>query len=295
MESPDRVWRPGWYSQGQRADNLARAWQESIDDRGRIQAAVLRLAAVTDRGMRRVRLLSFALVVVTVVILVFAALEASVVLPAAFARPGVTLGMDYTIYMDRARSWLAEDGFYLPTQLNGPYALGSGLPPALYPPTLLVLLVPFTVLPAVLWWALPLAIIAASLWRLKPAMWAWPILAAILLLPRTWIALTYGNPSMWALAALTAGLAWAWPLAFVAVKPALAPFALLGLRRRAFWLGAAAFAVLSLPFGTMWFDYFTALTNLRNSYGIEYLFGEITIAAMLCVAKVASTRPPQAH
>ena len=35
------------------------------------------------------------------------------------------------------------------------------------------LFVPFTVLPAVLWWAIPIAVTAWAIWRLRPA----PVLA----------------------------------------------------------------------------------------------------------------------
>jgi hypothetical protein len=222
----------------------------------------------------------------TAVFLVFAALEASVVIPPAYAN-GITLGMDFTIYQDRAASWLAGDGFYYPYQLAGPYVVGAVAPPALYPPTLLYVLVPFTVLPAFLWWAIPLGVISASLWRLRPPIWTWPMLAAILCYPRTWIILVYGNPALWALAALTAGLVWKWPLAFVPLKPTLAPFALLGIRSKAFWAGVAIGLALALPFGGLWADYFTALRNARNGMGLEYLVGELPIALILVLASAA--------
>ena len=222
----------------------------------------------------------------TAVFLAFAALEASVVIPPAYAN-GITLGMDFNIYQDRAASWLAGEGFYYPYQLAGPYVVGDVAPPALYPPTLLYVLVPFTVLPAFLWWAIPLGIIFASLWRLRPPIWTWPMLAAVLCYPRTWIILVYGNPALWALAALTAGLVWKWPLAFVSLKPTLAPFALLGIRSKAFWAGVAIALALALPFGGLWADYFTALGNARNGMGLEYLVGELPIALILVLASAA--------
>ena len=67
-------------------------------------------------------------------------------------------GLDYRIYMDRAADWLEGDGFYLARQLDGPYALLSG--DALYPPISLLLFAPFTSLPAVLWWAIPIGIVS---------------------------------------------------------------------------------------------------------------------------------------
>ena len=65
-----------------------------------------------------------------------------------------------------------------------------------YPPTLLILLVPFALgLPAVLWWLIPIAIIAAALIHIRPPVWTWPIMAFTLLLPRASLAIVLGNPS----------------------------------------------------------------------------------------------------
>ena len=156
---------------------------------------------------------------------------------------------------------------------------------ALYPPTTLLLFVPFTLwIPAVLWWAIPLAVIAVAIIRVRPAWWSWPILAAVLLYPRTWIFLMYGNPAMWMLAALAAGAASGWPTPLAALKLAFAPLALIGARDPRWRLGFAILAVVSLPFGVMWLDYCRVLINAQNPFGIGYLLGELPIAAALVVA-----------
>ncbi len=248
------------------------------------------ILAVTKVEARR-RLWRFGLIAATVAILLFAAVAAAIVLPPAFTRPGVTLGMDYGIYMDRTRDWLAGNGFYAAQQLAGPYQLDQGIPPALYPPVLLYLTVPFTFLPAVLWWAVPLGIIAIALWHIHPPVETWPALAVLLLYPRTWVMLVYGNPSMWAFAALVAGLAWTWPAPLVAIKVTLGPFALVGVRRRSWWITAGVALALSVPFAAMWPDYVTAISHARNGYGLEYLIGEWPIAAVLVlVAWFRATR-----
>jgi hypothetical protein len=215
----------------------------------------------------------FAALSVTVALLVLGALEAAVVVPLAFSHSG-TIGMDFTIYLERTHSWLAGNGFYLPWQLSGPYAIGDGTYPALYPPVLLYLTVPFTMLPAVLWWAVPLGIIGWSLRRAP--WWTWPLLAALFIYPRTWLVLLYGNPSLWAFAALAAG---AGPLAML--KPTLGPFALVGIRQRAWWRWAFVGLLACVPFALMWPDYLTAVTNAKG--GLEYLLGEWPIAAVLVV------------
>jgi hypothetical protein len=215
------------------------------------------------------------LLALTAAILVFAVLEATVVLRLAFSlQGGVAVGMDYGIYMDRTHDWLAGDGFYRGRQLTGlPYEILNG--DSFYPPTMLYLLVPFALgLPALLWWLIPVAIIGAALLSLRPPMWTWPIMAFTLFLPRTAAVFVLGNPSMWMIAAMFAGVAWGWPSALLLLKPTLAPFSLLGIRRRAWWITVGVLALLSLPFGAMWLDYATALMTAQNARGLEYTMGE---------------------
>ncbi len=194
---------------------------------------------------------------------------------------GGSVGFDYLIYMERTRSWLAGNGFYLPHQLAGPYPIADG--DGLYPPVALWLFVPFTVLPGVLWWAVPTVIIGVSVWSLRPSCsdgscWASQRSRRE---PASHGAL--GNPSMWAYAALAAGLAFGWATPMVALKPTLGLFALIGIHRRRWWVGAAVLLGLSLPFGTMWFDYATVLLNAKQTaqHGLGYLIGEWPAAAAL--------------
>ena len=215
------------------------------------------------------------LLALTGAILTFAVLDAALILPLSFSyQGGAAVGMDYGIYMDRTHDWLAGDGFYTNRQLTGlPYEIQNG--DSFYPPTLLYLLVPFALgLPAVLWWLIPVAIIAAALVRIRPPTWAWPIMAFVLLLPRTPVVLVLGNPSLWMIAAAFAGVAWGWPAVLLVLKPTLAPFALIGIRRHSSWIALVALALLSLPFGAMWLQYGTALVNAQNARGLEYTLGE---------------------
>ena len=240
---------------------------------------------------RRLRLLRFAALASTVVILALGMLEGALTLAAAAGHPGQTLGLDLWLYLDRAHAWLAGDGFYLPRQLTtSPYVITPG--DSLYPPVLLWLLVPFTVLPPILWWVLPLAVIAFALVRLAPAWPAWPFLALVLVYPRTWEVLVYGNPSMWALAAIAAGAAWGWPSVLALVKPTLAPFALLGVRRRSWWVALGVLVVACVPLGGAWADYLRALTGATNGYGIDYVIGEWPIALVPVIARASSTTRP---
>jgi hypothetical protein len=229
----------------------------------------------------------FAAGALTIVLLVIAAWEATILF-GSIEQPELTIGMDFGIYMDRTRDWLAGQGFYLPYQLASPYAVfDSAPPPALYPPPILLITVPFALgVPALLWWGIPLAVIAASL-RGAP-WWAWPLLAALLVYPRTWIALLYGNPSLWAFAALSAGLG-----LIGAIKPTLLPFALVGFRSVRWRRFAFLAVVLALIFLPMWPDYITALRNARAPWiGDAGLVGEWPIAAVLVVVTHSSRRLP---
>jgi hypothetical protein len=249
----------------------------------------LHLPVIAPRTSRLV------LLALTGVILVFAALDATVVLPISLSyHGGVAVGMDYGIYMDRTRDWLAGDGFYRSRQLTGlPYDIQNG--DSLYPPTLLYLLVPFALgLPAILWWRIPFVIIAAALVRIRPPMWTWPVIAFVSLLPRAAPILVLGNPSIWIIAAAFAGVAWGWPSVLVLLKPTLAPFALLRVRRRSWWIGLGVLAIVSLPFGAMWLDYASALLNAQNARGLDYTLCEWPLMIAPPAAWAGNDRSTQA-
>ena len=79
---------------------------------------------------------------------------------------------------------------------------------------------------------------------------------------------------MWFVAAAFAGVAWGWPAVLMLLKPTLAPFALIGVRRRSWWIALGVLVVVSVPFGAMWLDYSTALLDAQNGRGLEYTLGE---------------------
>lgn len=241
----------------------------------------MKAASTLNVSARNDQLLRFGALAATMVLLAFGVWEGAFVWSAALGHEG-TVGLDLTMYLERTRDTLAGDGFYRARQLAGPYPIVAG--DSMYPPVLLWLLVPFVVLPAPLWWAIPLGLLGAALWRIRPTVWTWPILAAILVYPRTWEILLYGNPALWALAFLAAAFAWPAFGPFVALKLTFAPFALVGVRCRAWWIGAAVGLALCLPFGALWLDYATALLNARNTFGLIYPLGEWPIALALVAA-----------
>lgn len=258
------------------------------------RVAATRSDSTVVRGMRKVVMpprlsteLRFAALVVTGILILVAAWEASIVWPAALRNPVVPPGMDVGFYLTRTHSWLAGTGFYLPRQLTGsPYEIRDG--DALYPPPSLLLFLPWALgVPMILWWLIPLGLIALSIARARPPVAAWPLLAAILVYPRTWTVLVLGNPSLWAIAAVAAGSAWGWPAVGALLKPVFAPFAVLGFwdpaHRRGVVAACIAFSAIALVFLPMWPDYITVLSNARTDRGPEYTLGELPIAFALAI------------
>jgi len=189
-------------------------------------------------------------------------------------------GIDYSLYMEATRRWLAGGTFFQPYQLAGPYPLHMG--DVLYPPTALVLFVPFTILPAVLWWVLPLGVTAAMVWRLRPAPVSWPFLALCCFWPPFVARIVAGNPVMWAMAAVALGFAVRWAFVGVLIKPSLFPFALLGVRDRGWWIALAVALAVSIPFGAMWLDWVTAVAN--SSGGLLYSLQDVPILLLPVIA-----------
>ena len=150
------------------------------------------------------------------------------------------LGTDIRIMSELGRRWTQTGTMYLPYQLTRPYpvAVTADLrdTPALYPPAAGPLFAPLHLVPDVilwpLWWAIPLGILAWSVWRMKPAPWAWPLLALCLAAPAIPGVVVAGGTSMWIAAAVALSLRWGWTGALVLFKPTLLPFALLGARSR---------------------------------------------------------------
>jgi hypothetical protein len=198
----------------------------------------------------------------------------------AVSTRGHEAAMDFWFYRDIAIRWLADGSYYLPHQLAGePYALVP-MVDVLYPPTALVLFVPFVWLPAVLWWAIPLGVLGYVVWTYRPSPWGWVAIAACVAWPRTFGAVLFGNTDMWVAAGVAAGLRWGWPAALIVVKPTFLPLALVGVRHRSTWVVGAALALVSLPLVP---DYITAMTNLRVD-GIAYAAVSLPFAVLPLVA-----------
>ena len=234
---------------------------------------------------RRSRLTRFTLGAITIALAGLAIVEALVVVPASLTAGN--LGLDLAIYLDRAEAWLEDGSFYRQRQLAGPYVIEHG--DAMYPPVLLLLLLPMTVLPPIVWWLIPVGVVGVVYARLRPSVVAWTYLALVFCWPRTWSDILYGNPAIWGVAAIAAGTLHGWPFVGAAIKPVLAPLALLGARSPSWWVAAGLVVAISVPFGSMWSDYAKVLANARNEFGIEYVAGSLPLALAPLVAWAART------
>ena len=196
------------------------------------------------------------------------------------------IGVDYELYRDVARRWLAGGPYFEPYQLAGPYEIRAG--DVLYPPVALLLFVPFAVIggvawpvASVLWWLVPGVIVAACVVALRPRPLVWPLIALCLSNPTTLLKIWTGNPVIWSMAAMALAVVGASRFAapFVLLKPSLAPFALFGIHRRSWWAGLATLAIVSIPFGALWIDWVASVANSRGG-GVLYSALEIPILAL---------------
>ena len=197
------------------------------------------------------------------------------------------VGIDVALYRDVAARWLAGGPFYEPHQLAGPYLVAHG--DVLYPPVGLWLFVPFTVLPALLWWAIPAAVTVWAIVRVRPRPAVWPLMALCLAWPTTPLKIWTGNPVIWAMAAMSIATMYRWGAPFALLKPSLFPFALFGIRERAWWMGIGVFVSLCLPFGGLWADCVTSVLNSRGS-GPLYSVLEAPMLLLPLVAWAGRTR-----
>ncbi len=198
---------------------------------------------------------------------------------------------DETLYFRAARRWLDGGSFYSDYQLAGPYVIEKF--EILYPPTIIPLLLVFSFLPDPVWWIAPTAILAGVVLYWRPSLLGWTLILACLSVPITLAIYFWGNPSIWMAAFLALGTRWGWPSVFVLLKPQLFPFALVGIRRRSWWVALAVFALVSVAFLPMWFDWVTVLLNARGP-NASPLYGLSSVPLMMIplIARWSTRRTP---
>ena len=151
----------------------------------------------------------------------------------------------------------------------------------------------FTVLPPVLWWAIPLGAIALVIARHRPRPLALGVIALCLVNPTSISTIYWGNPGLWMAAAVALATVYGWPAVLVLLKPTLLPFALLGIRRRSWWLSVSALSVVSFLFLPMWFEYIVVVGNARPPgafNGLGYSVSQIPLLLVPVAAWLGRTR-----
>lgn len=193
-------------------------------------------------------------------------------------------------YMDASRRFLETGTPYLPWEVEGPFDYTPLT--FLHPPLALWLMVPFSFLPAILWYVVPIAIVVVLLASWRPSPLAWALVGLCVLWPRTSAMIVTGNTDMWVTALVALGLRFGFPGPFVLIKPSLAPLALAGFPRRAWWLGLAAMIVMSIPFGLLWFDWIRVVLHAPG--GLLYSLLAIPGTIFPFAAWMGRRRPSEA-
>ena len=204
----------------------------------------------------------------------------------------IPLGLDWLGYRAGFERLLATGTPYAPFELAGPF-----IPEHLdfiHPPNALVLIAPFAILPHpldyILWIAIPLAIFGYLLRRLP--WWAWPAVALLSTTNSLQYPILNGNSSLFMTAIFGLGIRFGWVVGLLAMKPTLAPLAIVGLRRsRRTLLVAGALAVvpivLTLP---LFADYLTVARNMQG-IPLTYSVSNYSLIALAALPWVAEKLP----
>jgi hypothetical protein len=187
----------------------------------------------------------------------------------------ITIASEYRTLTEATTRWLAGGPFYQPEQLAGPYGWQGDW--ILYPPPMLLLFVPLSLLPPPVWWIAPIGVTAWAIYRLRPRPLALGVIALCLANPTTISMVIWGNPAMLFVAALSLGVLYGWPAVVIFLKPTLAPFALFGSWRRSWWIALAAGIALSLAFLPMWIDYVAVVQNGIGARGLAYSLAQVPV------------------
>ena len=239
----------------------------------------VRMGTASRSGWTRVLALELSLVLLALA--VYQLVATHIERPALFASDFIDG------YLPAARRFL-ETQSHTPEQLSGPWVLN--VHSFIHPPAALPLFTAFLILPSVLWWVAPIGMTAYAVWRLRPAAWAWPLMALCLVWPRSTGSLLTGNSDLWAMAFVAAGALWGWPVVLLLVKPTFAPLGLIGVRRRSTWIAsgvALAFIVVTIP---LWVQWWTALAN-NTGLGVAYSVLNLPLVLLPAIAWLARSAP----
>lgn len=197
------------------------------------------------------------------------------------------IGADLQFFQGVAQRWLDTGIYYTQRELSGPFVIET-LVDNIYPPQALFLFVPFVFLPTILWWVIPLGLIAYVVWWCRPVTWALPLLALLVLYPKTPAVILYGNSDIWATAFAAAGVRWGWPAVLVAFKPSVGFLGVVGIATRRWWIAAGILTLVNLPLLGLWLEYPTVLINSDADIGRS--LSDMPLFVLPIVAWLVSSR-----
>jgi hypothetical protein len=189
---------------------------------------------------------------------------------------GSHVGWDLEHYVAGAQRWLTLGSPYEPRFLAGHYVFDDMA--FVHPPIALPLFAVFTILPAVVWWAIPICVVSWLVRAWRPSYPAMTVIMTILALPLTLEKILVGNSVMWCTMFVALGLRWAWPVVLLIIKPLFLPLAIIGSRRPSTWVATAFLVGISASFGSLWVDW---LTVLGNFFGQSSLYGLLDLPLVL--------------
>jgi Glycosyltransferase family 87 len=237
-----------------------------------------------DRFLRRVVVVgSLAVVAIQVVLYVVGWIANHEAIP---------LGLDWLGYRAGFDRLLATGTPYAAFELAGPFT-----PEHLdfiHPPNALVLFAPFAILPQpldyILWIAIPIAIFCYLLRDLP--WWAWPFVALLSTTNSLQYPILNGNSSLFMTAIFGLGFRYGWVVGLLAMKPTLAPLAIVGFRRsRRTVLVTAALAIVPILVTLPWFaDYITVARNMQG-IPLTYSISNYSLIALAALPWVAGKLP----
>ncbi len=242
-----------------------------------------------EAAPRITRLVTITLLGMGVVLAVF---EVMYPVPSVLARG--LLGYDFRGYLMGFDRWIATGSPYTALQLAGPYRVYDLPVDAvwLHPPPFLLMLAPFRAVP-ILWWIVPVGVVGYCLWTWRPSPLGWALVLLCAAWPRTAGALLLGNSDIWVAAGVAAGLQWGWPAVLILIKITFAPFALVGIRRRSWWIALAALAAVTVLMLPLWLQWLTALEN-GEDLSLLYSLPNLPTALLAMVAWVTRRGPSRA-
>ncbi len=199
-----------------------------------------------------------------------------------FGPPGWRIANDdLTIYTDATRRLFGGGQWYLDRQIHGPYEISHG--DVLYPPVTALFFGLWLLLPGWSFSAIAVGVTTWAVWRMRPALWTWPLLALCLAWPMLGLKVLRLNPSVWIMVASALGVRFGWPGALILLKPSFLPFAAIGIRHRGWWLAAGLLAVASLPFLADTLAYPRIVLDARGG-GLAYSLPDLPFVLLPLIA-----------